>query len=85
MTPTELKNLRRDWGLSQRDLAAYVGTRTGRTIRRWEHGEKDIPDSALIILGLLQRDDSLFDVIPEIREQLGILPVSDAVEDTVGN
>ena len=42
MTPTELKKLRTDWGLDQRQLADKLGVQQSR-ISEWEQGRKIPP------------------------------------------
>jgi DNA-binding transcriptional regulator YiaG len=52
MSPAELKKTRRDLGLSCEKFATLVGV-TGRTVRRWERGDRDIPKPVIILLNLL--------------------------------
>jgi DNA-binding transcriptional regulator YiaG len=53
MKPTELKSIRSNLKLSQRELGLKIGL-TGdniaRTIRRWETGETEISGPAAILL-----------------------------------
>ena len=81
MTPQKVRYFRREWSLSQRELAELVGTRSARTVRRWEHGERDVPDSAKIIMSLINQDERLIDEIFQIRGELKIPPITDANED----
>lgn len=59
MTPTELKKARLRLGLSQSQLAEELGVEGehgGRTVRRWESGERAIPGSvAKLVAVLLER------------------------------
>lgn len=55
MTPTELKAARRSLGLSAEGFARLVRVDSGRTVRRWEAGERDIPGPVTVIVELLQR------------------------------
>lgn len=43
MTPAELKAARHALGLSAEGFAHAVRVESGRTVRRWEAGERDIP------------------------------------------
>lgn len=43
MTPAEFKEARRKPGLSAQETAAVVRVADGRTVRRWESGDRDIP------------------------------------------
>ena len=42
-TPTELRAARHALGLSAEGLARMVRVESGRTVRRWESGEREIP------------------------------------------
>jgi DNA-binding transcriptional regulator YiaG len=81
VTRHEFKNLRRGWGVGQREMAALVGCRTSRTIRKWEAGERDIPESAVILLSLYQRFPPLRGVVHQIRAEENIPPVSDSHQE----
>lgn len=78
MDPLEFRRARLEWGLSQREMAALVGTRTSRTVRKWEHSERQIPDAAIILVELYRRYPALLDEVPQLRDDVGIPPVSDA-------
>lgn len=57
MTPAELTRIIGQLGVSRAELARIVGAASGRTVRGWEHGERNgkpapIPRSAEIILDL---------------------------------
>ena len=43
MTPADLKSARHAFGLSAEGFAKLVRVESGRTVRRWESGERDIP------------------------------------------
>jgi DNA-binding transcriptional regulator YiaG len=43
MTPAQLKSARHALGLSAEGFARLVGVKSGRTVRRWESGERKIP------------------------------------------
>ena len=46
MTPTEFRAGRKQLGLSQNALARLFRVSAGRTVRRWECGERDIDRAA---------------------------------------
>lgn len=50
MTPDELKSARYALGLSAEGFAAFVGVSSGRTVRRWEAGERDIPGPVKVLV-----------------------------------
>lgn len=60
MTPADLKTARHSLGLSTNELAAALSDPDhvkdgippvdGRTIRRWEAGDRDIPHAAVIVI-----------------------------------
>ena len=39
MSPTEIRGIRRGLGLSQSQLASYLGIANARTVQRWESGD----------------------------------------------
>jgi hypothetical protein len=49
-TPEALKNARAVLGLSADALARIVRVEDGRTVRRWEAGEREIPGPVIVIL-----------------------------------
>lgn len=53
MTPDELKEARHRLGLSANALADLVGVSDGRTVRRWEAGDRDIPGPVQVLLRAL--------------------------------
>jgi len=55
MTPLELKRFRQSFGYSAEGLARALGVKAGRTIRKWEAGDRDISGSAQVILRLLEK------------------------------
>lgn len=55
MTPAELKSARHALGLSAEGFARLVRVESGRTIRRWEAGERDIPGPVTLVVELLQQ------------------------------
>jgi DNA-binding transcriptional regulator YiaG len=65
MTPQEFTDLRHRLDLTQRELAPIIGLASERNIRRWEDGERVIPQSIIILLDLIIR-------FPEVRRYLGV-------------
>ena len=57
MTPAEFKQTRRDLGYSQQSLAEEwgMGINGGRTIRRWEDGERPLNPVAAYCLSLMAK------------------------------
>ncbi len=50
MTPEQFRDGRRNLGLSTKNLAELFGVSSGRTVRRWEAGERDIPGPAIRLM-----------------------------------
>ncbi len=50
MTPAEFKEARHKLGLSANKCAKLFKVSDGRTIRRWESGERDIPGPAQVLM-----------------------------------
>jgi len=65
LTPTELRSIRAALGLSAQGLARILGVAEGRTVRRWEAGDNDIPGPVAVLLDLLLH-------IPGARKHLGV-------------
>jgi len=55
MTPTQFKEARQTLGLSQSELAAIwnMGANGGRSIRRWENGERPVNPIAAYCIALM--------------------------------
>jgi DNA-binding transcriptional regulator YiaG len=53
MSPEEFKRARLELGMSQNDIAEFLGVASDRTIRRWEEGAKDIPGPVLLVMELI--------------------------------
>lgn len=49
MTPEELKLARHALGLSAEGFASFVGVQGGRTVRKWEAGDRDIPGPVVVL------------------------------------
>jgi DNA-binding transcriptional regulator YiaG len=65
MTPSDLKAARHALGLSAQRFASLLRVADGRTVRRWEAGDSDIPGPVIVILDLLQN-------CPQARKRLGL-------------
>ena len=53
VTPLQLKSARHTLGLSAEGFARLVRVESGRTVRRWEAGERDIPGPVIVIVEAL--------------------------------
>jgi DNA-binding transcriptional regulator YiaG len=53
MKPEELRAARHKLNLSAESLAQIVGVESGRTVRRWEAGDREIPGSVAILVKLM--------------------------------
>jgi DNA-binding transcriptional regulator YiaG len=53
VTPADLKSARTALGLSAEGFARLVRVESGRTVRRWEAGERDIPGPVQVLVDLL--------------------------------
>jgi len=54
MTPTEFRRIRQALGLSTQGLARLLQVSDGRTVRRWEAGDRDIPGPVRVLMLLLK-------------------------------
>lgn len=52
MTPYDLRQARHALGLSAEGFARAVGVRSGRTVRKWEAGDRDIPGPVIKLVAL---------------------------------
>lgn len=50
MTPADLKAARHSLRLSAEGMAKLVRVDSGRTVRRWEAGDRDIPGPVIVIM-----------------------------------
>ncbi len=55
MTPTEFRAIRHALGLSAQAMARLIQVSDGRTVRRWEAGERDIPGPVRVLMLSLSR------------------------------
>jgi DNA-binding transcriptional regulator YiaG len=53
MNPTTFKAIRQRAGLTQSGLAAFLRISDLRTIRKWEHGEREISGPVSYLMELL--------------------------------
>ena len=53
MTPAELTDARKALGLTQESLALAIGVSGGRTVRKWEAGDRAIPESIAKLVSIL--------------------------------
>lgn len=56
MTPQDFKAARIELRLSQDEMASDLGVFDGRTVRRWESGERRIPGEIEIVIAYWRRD-----------------------------
>lgn len=57
MTPERMKKIRRDLGMSQVEFAKLLRIADGRSIRRWEHGERQLGGPVTMLLEMIERDE----------------------------
>jgi len=50
MTPAEFRYIRHALGLSTQGLARLLQVSSGRTVRRWEAGDRDIPGPVRVLM-----------------------------------
>jgi DNA-binding transcriptional regulator YiaG len=65
MTPSELKSIRHSLGLSAEAFAKLVKVESGRTVRRWEAGDRDIPGPVQVLAGAIMES-------PAVRRHFGL-------------
>ena len=53
MTSKQFREMRESLGLSQEQLAKLLGVSSGRTVRRWELGEREISETTARLLQML--------------------------------
>lgn len=59
MTPTELKAARQALGLTAERFAHLVQVESGRTVRRWEAGDREIPGPVRVLVWLIMSNASV--------------------------
>lgn len=65
MTPDELKSARHALGLSAEGFASWVNVQGGRTVRKWEAGDRDIPGPVQVLVKAAMES-------AEVREYFGL-------------
>ena len=50
MSADKLASIRQQLGLSARKMAELVGVEDGRTVRRWEAGDRSVPGPVAVLL-----------------------------------
>ena len=55
MTPTEFRHIRHALGLSTEGLARLLQVSSGRTVRRWEAGDRSIPGPVRVLMLAMER------------------------------
>ena len=80
MTPSELKSARHALSLSAEGMAHFVRVQSGRTVRRWESGERDIPGpvQVLVIAALKSRPVRRYFGLPD---KLDFTTTMDSIAD----
>lgn len=59
MTPDELRSIRHSLGLSAEAFAQLVKVESGRTVRRWESADRDIPGPVVVLATALSESQSV--------------------------
>lgn len=59
MTPEELKSARHALGLSAEGFASWVNVQSGRTVRKWEAGDRDIPGPVAVLVRAAMDSDAV--------------------------
>ena len=53
MTPARFRRIRHSLGYSAQGLARVLGVKSGRTVRKWEAGDRSIPGPIQALMRLL--------------------------------
>ncbi len=56
MTPAEFRAIRHAFGYSAEGLARALRVSSGRTVRKWEAGDRGIPGHAQVVMLLLEQE-----------------------------
>uniref|UniRef100_UPI0030D96158 helix-turn-helix domain-containing protein n=2 Tax=Pseudomonas TaxID=286 RepID=UPI0030D96158 len=59
MTAEQLRAARTALGLSAKGLARLVDVQSGRTVRKWEAGDRDVPGPVAVLLRALMESRSV--------------------------
>jgi DNA-binding transcriptional regulator YiaG len=74
VTPEKLRAARTALGLSAEGFARLVRVESGRTVRRWEAGERDIPGPVQVIVEALMNSRA-------VRRYFGVMYFGVVIED----
>ena len=75
MTPDDLKSARHALGLSAEGFAKWVNVASGRTVRKWEAGDRDIPGPVIILVKAALESRS-------VRRYFGLSLPDDSIQKT---
>jgi DNA-binding transcriptional regulator YiaG len=75
LTPAELRTARHAFGLSAEGFARLVQVESGRTVRRWESGERDIPGPVQVLVGALMASRA-------VRRHFGVTIEADSTQNS---
>jgi len=73
MNALELKNIRKEYNITQEKLAEIVGSSI-RAVQSWEQGQRNIPQSAIKLLNFF---------LKEKGANIDILPLTPAQQKTI--
>lgn len=59
MTADEFRAIRNGLGLSAEGLATILQVHSGRTVRRWEAGEREVPGPVAVLLSALMESEAV--------------------------
>lgn len=65
MKPHEFRDIRTALQLSAEGMARLLDVESGRTVRRWEAGDRDIPGPAIVLLTAIL-------AVPGLRRYFGL-------------
>ncbi len=71
MTAEQLRAARTALGLSAKGLARLVDVQSGRTVRKWEAGDRDVPGPVAVLLRALMESRS-------VRRYFGVVVEADS-------
>lgn len=71
MTPDQLKAIRKSLGLSAEGFARLVQVESGRTVRRWESGERDIPGPVVVLTDAIMSSEAVRDYFDLTLHKVG--------------
>jgi transcriptional regulator with XRE-family HTH domain len=71
-TPGQLKAAREKLGLSTENLARVLRVEDGRTVRRWEAGDREIPGPVIVVMETIMGNVASIEMIDRQLEMLQI-------------